>query len=180
MTNNSVSRNDFLYNENGLFIKPGHIIWTGDKNCFTAIVGFGMVVTVFDETQGLAGICHYLFPNQNSRASSVSALSPLAIESLFSRFFDRGSTPNSLQVQMIGGACMPGNLALIELSDKNIRKGYEILEKYNIQPTGFHVGGYYGRGVLMNTQSGKVRISKLEKLRSNDWVIMNAPVDKAA
>jgi chemotaxis protein CheD len=138
------------------------------------------VITLHDTKNKIGGVCHYLFPEWEKGKPSTPLFAVPAVVSLLNMFHHRGSRVKDLEAQIIGGACRPGELKLIELSDKNIKVGYELLEKHGINIVNLKVGGYRNRKIVFDTHTSHTEILEGEHLRTMEWVMMNDTIEKIA
>jgi chemotaxis receptor (MCP) glutamine deamidase CheD len=126
------------------------------------------------------GLGHYLFPASYGSHSARPFCADQVIYRLIELFEARGSRAESLNAWLIGGACRPGRFDLIELSDKNICEGYELLENKKILIKGIQIGGYHGRRVFVHYPGTNIEIQPLKTQLSADWLILNAPAEQLA
>ncbi len=177
---NNLNSHPTIQTSRSMFIKPGCGAASANPVQLSTVVGYGIALCLYHPQTRCGGMCHYLYPNfQNSLAPS-SLFGSRLIPDLIRLVSPVVATDTGLQAHVFGGACQPGNLELIELSDRNIRICHDQLEQYEITIAGFHIGGYKGRKIQMNPQTGHILHTKAENLRSIDWIVMNAPVERAA
>ena len=153
------------------FLEPGYIYLPARPTQLCTVVGYGVVVTVFDQERKQGGMCHYLYPYRKSKKESTALFAGPAIVALVKMFFEMGAKAVDLEAQLFGGAWETGAEAPREWAEKNIKVGSEILEKLGVPITGRDVGGRRGRKIVFNSDTGETAILKVNQIRSSDWAI---------
>ncbi|MFH1139509.1 MAG: chemotaxis protein CheD [Pseudomonadota bacterium] len=153
------------------FLEPGHVYLPAKPTQICAVVGYGVVVTVYDQGRRQGGMCHYLYPFRKSKKESTALFAGPAIVALVKMFFEAGAAPAELEAHLFGGAWETGAEAPREWAEKNVTVGVEILGKLGVNISGRDVGGQRGRKIVFNSDTGETAILKVNRLRSTDWAI---------
>ena len=75
---------------------------------------------------------------------------------------------------MFGGCnSLYRNKDLFKVGERNVTMALDVLREYNINVSAQHVGGQYGRKIVFNTSTGKVRMRLLVKTQD-----VNEEIDK--
>lgn len=160
------SGNELLPNH---YIRPGHIIMPTRAMRLAAVVGSGVVVTIYDRRRRQGGVSYYTHPIRKKRLSGPMFAAP-SIVHLVEMFRKTGSSPHELEANLYGGAINPRSIRFEPgLSEANIATAIQLLEKLHINNIGQDVGGLRGRKIVFHTGTGEALIAKVEHVRDTDW-----------
>lgn len=153
------------------FLEPGYIHTPVRATQLCAVVAYGIVVTIFDSTRRMGGMCHYLFPYREARLPSTAKFAAPAIVTLAGMFLSTGSVNEKLEAQVFGGAEDPDakHRSLVTLAKQNIQVGEELLDKIGIPIVSRDVGGHRGRKIVFTSSTGETAVLKVNHLRTTDW-----------
>jgi chemotaxis protein CheD len=110
---------------------------------------------------------HYLLPGTpeddvNNSDRGITAI-PLLIQSMLNRKVFSGN----LEAKVFGGCnSLYRNYDRFRVGERNVEIALAMLQEYNIPVAAQHVGGAYGRKIVFNTATGKVRMRLLGKTAS--------------
>ncbi|MBF0349532.1 MAG: chemotaxis protein CheD [SAR324 cluster bacterium] len=152
------------------YLKPGYGYIPETPETLFAVVGSGIVVTLYDSRVRLGGMTYYCFPCREPEKPSTSYYAAPAIISLIQEMLSLGACREDIEAQIFGGACNPEHeLYQADIHEQNARIGMEILDKQNISVTSQEVGGKRGRKIGFNTGTGETAVIKINSIRSVDW-----------
>jgi chemotaxis protein CheD len=144
---------------------PGQFIITSVPTLISTVLGSCVSVCLWDKESKVAAMNHYLLPgNEDDDASNANrGLSSTRI--LIRSLINRKVRLENLEAKVFGGCnSLYINHDTFKVGERNITMALEVLKSYNIAITAQHVGGGYGRKIVFNTATGKVRMRLLNKL----------------
>lgn len=153
---------------------PGQFVITSAPSLISTVLGSCVSVCLWDRETSIAGMNHYLLPgtldddagNSNRGLSSIRML----IRSMINRRVDLCN----VEAKVFGGCnSLYRNNDLYKVGERNVTTALDVLRDYNIQVSAQHVGGPYGRKIVFNTSTGKVRMRLLIKTED-----INEKIDK--
>jgi chemotaxis protein CheD len=94
---------------------------------------------------------------------------------LIMAMFDRNAKIESMEAKVFGGCnSLYRKNNVFKIGDRNAAIAFSILKDYNVNVTASHVGGSYGRKIVFNTSTGKVRM----RLLMDTATEINEKIDK--
>ncbi|MEO7990654.1 MAG: chemotaxis protein CheD [Chryseolinea sp.] len=147
---------------------PGQFIITSVPTLISTVLGSCVSVCLWDKVSKIGAMNHYLLPgtpqDDLGGANRGMTSTPILIRSLINRKVKL----ENLEAKVFGGC---NSLYLIndqfKVGERNISMAMDILKNYNINVTAQHVGGGYGRKIVFNTATGKVRMRLLIKTETD-------------
>ncbi len=142
---------------------PGQFVVSSAPVLITTVLGSCVSVCLWDKQTHMAGINHYLLPGtEEDTANPDRGLS--ATRMLIRSVLNRKSSIENLEAKVFGGcnSIYQGN-DLFRIGVRNVEMAFTVLKEFDIRVTAQHVGGSYGRKIVFNTSTGKVRMRLLVK-----------------
>lgn len=152
------------------FIQPGCGLVPGKQSRLWAIVGSGIVLTLFDKRLRYGGMTHFSRPYRERNKPSTAYFAAPATLWLLRQFANLGSRKEDLETQLVGGASdhsQPGYIPSIH--DQNTQVALEILQKEGIWVNTMDVGGTRGRKIMFNTGNGESAIARIGTIEESAW-----------
>lgn len=147
---------------NEILVDTGNIRVSNDSAALiTSALGSCVAITLYDRTQNLGGMVHYILP-VNPGGKKKAKYADTGIMHLFEKMLESKAKKKNLEAKMVGGAIMFEEfMDDIENSvgKRNIKKGKEVLKDLGIKLTAQDIGGNYGRSVRFQLSDGKVYIT---------------------
>jgi chemotaxis protein CheD len=157
-------------------LKPGYIFVPDEPIVLGAIVGNGIIVTIYDIRRKKGGMCHFIQPRPGLREKKTAIFGEVAVPTLLKLFLDHGSRPMDLKAHIIGGAQnhqMENHRFVFKknsgIGNENFNLAQKILEKYQITNVALSMGGYQGKKILYNTFTNELFSATTDKIRLSDW-----------
>lgn len=135
-----------------------------------SVLGSSAAVTLYDSRMRMGGMNHFVHPQLKETDSPTALFARPATMQLMRMFWDFGVKSDYLQAHIFGGASPPdaGN-ELENIGKNNVDEAKRILSEYGVEIIGQEIGGYHGRKIAFNTETGEVIIAKVDKIRREDW-----------
>jgi chemotaxis protein CheD len=147
------------------FLFAGQFIITTVPAEIITILGSCVSVCLWDKKMHSAGISHFLLPGTDSAEDTGNAdRGNSSTRMLIRSMLNRQSQREDLEAKVFGGCnslYMKGNRYFV--GKKNAEMALKILEDERIPVVASHTGGEYGRKIIFNTRTGKVRMRLLRK-----------------
>lgn len=158
-------------NINKLKVEPGYVYASDEPTYFYAIIGSGIVITIFDKRKKIGGVCYFIYPLRSSKTESNPIFACPSFVGLLNMFVDYGSDFSDLEANIIGGAdnyCVdsfkPG-LAL-----QNIQVAKELINIKKLPLEVVDVGGKNrGRKMIFNSLTGEILIARVNSINNEAW-----------
>jgi chemotaxis protein CheD len=155
-------------------IFPGQFIITSVPMLISTVLGSCVSVCLWDRETKVAGMNHYLLPGTIDDDAGNSNRGLMSIRMLIRSMINRRIDLRNVEAKVFGGCnSLYRNNDLFKVGEHNVSIALDLLREYNIQVTAQHVGGQYGRKIVFNTSTGKVKMRLLIK---NDDI--NEKIDK--
>ncbi|OQX97059.1 MAG: chemotaxis protein CheD [Bacteroidetes bacterium 4572_128] len=161
MKNLNINGNIFLY--------PSSIFVSKKPNFIITILGSCVSVCLFDFRLKIGGINHFMLPFWNKENLASPRYGDIAIEELIKKMKINGAKRENLKAKLFGGAKVLENmenknsLKQGKVGMRNITIARKILKEEKISIIGSSTGGYYGRKIIFNTNTGEVRMKFIKK-----------------
>lgn len=143
---------------------PGQFIITSVPSFISTVLGSCVSVVLWDKHQGIGGLNHYLLPGGLEDGVGDARRGRSATRMLIHSMLNRGVHVSSLEAKVFGGCnSLYRQNNIFKIGERNVDAAYEVLEAFHIPIVAQHVGGGYGRKIVFNTATGKVRMRLLNK-----------------
>lgn len=154
---------------------PGQYVITSVPTLITTVLGSCISICLWSRELKFGGMNHYLLPGSLPDDSSNANRGVGAIPLLIKALVNRKVKIETIEAKVFGGCnSLYKDNDRFRVGERNAELAFEILKEYNIGVTAHHVGGCYGRKIVFNTDTGKVRM-RLLKGNSNE---INEKIDK--
>jgi len=146
----------------GLVVKMAEIGVLQQVGILRTLLGSCIGVALYERKLKLSGLAHIVMPNSTGRDQSLGKYADTAIpETIRQMTAIALGTKLSLTAKIAGGANMfshvsPNNANAI--GDQNIAAVEKILADCRIPIVGRHLGGTFGRRMVVDVESGMVQI----------------------
>jgi chemotaxis protein CheD len=165
-------------------LRPGEMFMLEIPLLVSTVLGSCIAVTLFNETLGMAAICHALLPHCKKHVYRGSVHDLLdencikcpeaykyvdcALVMMIEAFRRAGIRPEETTVQIFGGAKMigeqQGRRLNLSVGSQNVRAAEKVLTDHHLKITVSDTGGLTGRKVVFNSQTGKTSVNKIRRL----------------
>jgi len=141
---------------------------TEKPSVVATVLGSCVSVTMFARKAGLAAICHALLPNCPKAgmcpANCVQQYKYVdcVIPKMIEKFKKRNIRPRDLEVNLFGGADMPGPGTVEKIGNLNIQTALGTLRSEKLRLKASDVGGNHGRKIYFYTHTGDIVLKRLE------------------
>jgi chemotaxis protein CheD len=146
------------------FLYPSVIFVSKEPYCITTILGSCVAVCFWDPILKHGGMSHFMLPLWNGEGLASPRYGNIAIEKLFDKMISLGSKKVNIVAKVFGGGeVIDTETKYFQIGERNINIAKEILEEKRIPIVSSSVGGKYGRKIIMNTVTGKVKQRYIER-----------------
>lgn len=146
-----------------VYLLPGQLFASSEPSAVTTILGSCVAVCLWDRTQRIGGINHFLLPFSVGNGLASPRFGNVAVQSLIEKLLTLGSQRQRLEAKLFGGACVLGAFLEREnhLGTKNVEAARKLLEAQKIAVVGEDVGGRQGRKLIFHTDEGTTLVKLL-------------------
>ena len=139
-----------------IYLYPGQVFTASQPLMVSTILGSCIAVCLWDADTSIAGINHYLLPNDPVRGHSDLRYGNTAIERLIDEMVSSGATTRRMVAKVVGGASILGSATSSRQSigDQNVAVARRLLEKHAIPIGAEQTGGQRGRKLVFHTGNG--------------------------
>ena len=143
---------------------PGQFIITSVPTLISTVLGSCVSVCLWDTETKVGAMNHYLLPGTTEDDPGDPNRGISSTRILIRSMINRKLNLKNLEAKVFGGCnSLYANNDCFKVGERNISMALEILRNYNIAVTAQHVGGGFGRKIVFNTDTGKVRMRLLIK-----------------
>lgn len=153
---------------------PGQYVITSVPTLITTVLGSCISVCLWSRELKLGGMNHYLLPGTSDDTGNANR-GIGAIPMLIKALVNRKVNIETLEAKIFGGCnsfCQDNDI--FRIGERNAALAFELLNEHNIPVAAHHVGGSYGRKIVFNTDTGKVRMRLLKETS----IEVNEKIDK--
>jgi len=143
---------------------PGQFVITSVPSLISTVLGSCVSVCLWDKETGIAGMNHYLLPGVESDEAGNPNRGLTSIRMLIRAMLNRQVRLENLEAKVFGGCnSLYKDNDCFRVGERNILMAMDVLNEYGIRVSAQHTGGNYGRKIVFNTATGKVRMRLLVK-----------------
>ncbi len=154
---------------------PGQYIITSVPSLIGTVLGSCVSICLWDRDTNMSGMNHYLLPGTEAEDAGNANRGITSIPLLIRSLINRGASPASLDAKIFGGCnSLYRNHDHYKVGERNASIAFDILRENGIRIVAHHVGGEFGRKIVFNTTTGKVRMRLLVKKGNS----INDEIDK--
>ena len=143
------------------YLYPSALYAEAEPRMVNTVLGSCISVCLFDSTNNIGGINHYMLPLWNGKGLASPKYGNIAITKLLQRMLDLGSTKEGLVAKVFGGANQTNSS--IGVGERNIQVAHEMLRELGIRVVAKSVGGSVGRKLNFNTSTGEVMMKYVKR-----------------
>ncbi len=148
----------YMNQENSHFLYPAALYVSPKPGFIHTILGSCVAVCLYDPVRQMGGMAHYMLPLWNGEGLASPKYGNIAIERLIQKMESYGSQRSQMKAKLFGGGeVIQTQTDYFYIGRRNINTAYELLGDYRIPVVGSSTGGKYGRKIIFDTYSGKVR-----------------------
>jgi chemotaxis protein CheD len=155
-------------------IFAGQSIITTAPALISTVLGSCVSVCLLDKETGVGGLNHFLLPGIPSDESTNLNRGLTSTAMLVRSMLNRNVNLNTLEAKVFGGCNSLYHNDIFKVGERNIAIALAVLKAFEVRVVAKHVGGSYGRKIVFNTATGKVRV----KLLSKTAIEINEEIDK--
>lgn len=147
-----------------LFLLPSSLIASRRPHEVTTILGSCVAVCLYDAFLKIGGINHYMLPEWDGKGTPSSKFGNYAISQLISKLENMGCEKKNLIAKIFGGGeVIQNNGNQFNIGQRNIEIAEKLLSEHGIKIVSSSTGGFNGRKIIFNTQTGEVKQKFLKK-----------------
>ena len=148
-------------------ILPGELFVSKEPMIVYTVLGSCISACIRDPVVGVGGMNHFMLPEPKDSGDSwgeSTRYGSFAMESLINGILKRGGTKSRLEVKLFGaGKIYDGN---IDIGARNADWVVKYLHAEGLMPVKTDLGDVYPRKVYYFTESGRVLLKKIERLKN--------------
>ena len=148
-------------------ILPGELFVSREPMIVYTVLGSCISACIRDPIVGVGGMNHFMLPEPNESGDSwgdSARYGSFAMESLINGILTRGGSKHRLEVKLFGaGKIYEGN---IDVGARNAEWVLKYLRTEGLMPVKTDLGDVYPRKVYYFTESGRVLLKKIERLKN--------------
>ena len=146
------------------FITDGQFLITTVPATIHTVLGSCVSVCLWDRKLKMAGMNHYLLPGSTTSAAGNPNHGYTSIAMLIRSMVNRRAQIENMEAKIFGGCnSWRHDNSLFAVGKKNIEVANLLLREAGIKITAQDTGGIYGRKIVFNTYTGKVKVHMLTK-----------------
>ena len=143
---------------------PGQFVITTVPTLVSTVLGSCVAVCLWDRKNHIGGMNHYLLPGTDEDEAGNADRGLTATRLLIRSMLNRHVKPENIDAKVFGGCnSLYRNNDLFKVGERNITMAFDVLKEFDIPVRAQHTGGMYGRKIVFNTATGKVRMRLLVK-----------------
>jgi chemotaxis protein CheD len=144
-----------------VFLLPGTIHIATRPTLVTTILGSCIAVCVWDRVRRLAGMNHFVLPDDLDGDRSLR-YGDAAVDGLVEGLLKLGCRVENLRAKVLGGAAvLPAGAGTETVGERNLEVALGRLRHYGVPVVAQRTGGDNGRLVRLNTATGEVTLRKV-------------------
>jgi chemotaxis protein CheD len=150
-----------------IFLRPGEFYFGEGKTRIRTLLGSCVAITLWHPTRLIGGMSHYMLPKRLVHRKKDTTLDGRYADEVMEMFMRQlrhsHSKPAEFEVKIFGGGRMfqPSAKAVkprahIDISERNVQIGRELVSRYGFRFTAEDLGGNGHRNVMLDLWSGDV------------------------
>ena len=155
------------------FLTDGQFLVTAAPADIHTVLGSCVAVCLWDKELKIGGMNHYLLPGSEESSAGNPNHGYSSIRMMLRTMINRGARMENVEAKVFGGCNSWTNCQdLFTVGSKNIEVANFILKEEGIRLTVQQTGGCYGRKIVFNTSTGKVKMHMLTKpvAEANEYI----------
>jgi len=148
---------------------PGQFVITTVPSLISTVLGSCVSVCLWDRETKIGAMNHYLLPGGPEDEPGNANRGMTSIPLLIQTMVNRHAQIENLEAKIFGGCnSLYRRNDRFRVGERNIEVAINMLNEFDITITAHHVGGPYGRKIVFNTDTGKVRMRLLNNKSNID------------
>ena len=143
-----------------VILMPGQMAFSTAQAQLRTLLGSCVSITVWHPGRRIGGMCHFLLPQRQRRPGEPldGRYGDEAMEVMVEKLMRAGTKPAEYVAHLYGGAdTMPeGNGLKFNVGERNIERGWTLIDHYGFQLDGVDVGEDVPRMVAIDLATGQV------------------------
>lgn len=143
-----------------LMLMPGQMHFGDKAASLRTLLGSCVAITLWHPLRRIGGMCHFLLPTRTRSPSDPldGRYGDEAVEAMVAAVQRAGTRPDEYHAHLYGGAdTMPEGSGLkFNVGERNIEKGWSLIDRHGFQLQGVDVGEDVPRTVTLVMSSGEV------------------------
>ena len=154
---------------------PGQFMITTVPTLVSTLLGSCVAVCLWDKENRIGGMNHYLLPGSPEDDAGNANRGLTSTRLLIRSMINRKAKLENIEAKVFGGCnSLYRNNDLFKVGERNIAIAFEVLKEFGIPAKAHHTGGAFGRKIVFNTFTGRVRMRLLVKSTNE----VNEEIDK--
>ena len=147
-----------------VILMPGQMSFSTAHAQLRTLLGSCVSITVWHPARRIGGMCHFLLPQRQRRPGEPldGRYGDEAMQVMVEKLVRAGTKPSEYVAHLYGGAdTMPeGNGLKFNVGERNIERGWTLIDHYGFQLDGVDVGEDVPRMVAIDLGTGQVDIRR--------------------
>lgn len=139
----------------------GQSLFAREPARLTTILGSCVAVTLYSPRRRLGMLSHVVLPKSKGNASNPAKFADTAVPHMLSTLKSQGVELRELTAKLVGGACMFGNGACVQIGESNVQAVDQALESAGIRIAGRDAGGTSGRRICFDLATGGITVTSV-------------------
>jgi len=147
-----------------IFLNPGEVFFGDNTMRIRTVLGSCVAITMWHPQRRIGGMCHFMLPaRQRGKFNALDGrYADEAILLLLKEVMRNQSDPYDYAVKLFGGGNMFTRVVMsaaarkLNIADRNVVAGQELLQRYGFKIAAEHLGGVGHRNVIFEISSGDV------------------------
>lgn len=153
-----------MINHKRFTVFPGQFIITSVPALISTVLGSCVSVCLWDKENIIGGMNHYLLPGTSDDKAGDPNRGLTSIHLLYKSMLNRNVKPGDIEAKVFGGCnSLYKEYDVFKVGDRNIAMAMDVLSDLGVTVVAHSTGGEYGRKIVFNTATGKVRMRLLKK-----------------
>lgn len=145
-----------------VYLHAGDLYASRQPSQVITILGSCVAVCLWDRLTRVAGINHFMLPNDAGQQTNALRYANSSINELLRQIAELGAERRRLEAKLFGGACVLASFQNgRDLGSKNVAVARERLSQERIRVVAEDVGGNHGRKLVFRTWDGSALVKQV-------------------
>ncbi len=144
---------------------PGEFYVSDDDLVVETVLGSCVAACVYDPSQGIGGMNHFLLPappiQDREKDRSSARYGEYAMDILIKEVIRMGAIRSNLEVKLFGGGNVQRNMTEMNIGQKNANFALDYVKRREIHLAGYDLVDIYPRKIIFYPKDGLVMVKKL-------------------
>lgn len=144
---------------------PGEFYVSDDDLVVETVLGSCVAACVYDPSQGIGGMNHFLLPappiQDREKDRSSARYGEYAMDILIKEIIRMGAIRSNLEVKLFGGGNVQRNMTEMNIGQKNANFALDYVKRREIHLAGYDLVDIYPRKIIFYPKDGLVMVKKL-------------------